>query len=96
VNYLGGNLANDSPYAAPALADDLSGLPPAYIFVAERDPLRDEGIEYANRLMQAGISTELHVLPNIHHVSVAESQEIGIRFLDEGIAALKRILNAEY
>jgi acetyl esterase len=96
VNYLGGKLTNDSPYAAPALADDLSGLPPAYIFVAERDPVRDEGIEYANRLMQAGISTELHLLPNIHHVSIAESQELSTRVLDEFIAVLKRISNAKY
>ena len=95
VNYLGGNLTTDSPYAAPALADDLSGLPPAYIFVAERDPVRDEGIEYANRLMQAGINTELHVLPNIHHISIVESQELGALVMSEYIATFKRVLNAK-
>ena len=46
--YLGAGADPDdvSPYAAPARATDLSGLPPAYISTAENDPLRDEGILY--------------------------------------------------
>ena len=42
-----------SPYAAPARAKDLSGLPPAYIDVGELDVFRDEDIEYATRLFWA-------------------------------------------
>jgi acetyl esterase/lipase len=56
-----------SCYAAPARAKDLSGLPPAYITAAELDLLRDEDIEYAKRLMQADVSTELHVFPGVIH-----------------------------
>ncbi|HQV58860.1 MAG TPA: alpha/beta hydrolase, partial [Ilumatobacteraceae bacterium] len=48
-----------SPYAAPNRADDLTDLPPAFIQVGGYDPLRDEGIIYAMRLMAAGVSVEL-------------------------------------
>lgn len=56
-----------SPYGAPARATDLSGLPEAYVEVGDLDILRDESIEYARRLMAAGISTELHVIPGLPH-----------------------------
>jgi acetyl esterase/lipase len=58
---------NVSPYAAPARATDLSGLPDAYIDVGVLDILRDENIDYARRLLAAGVSTELHVLPGLPH-----------------------------
>ncbi|HWQ39631.1 MAG TPA: alpha/beta hydrolase [Burkholderiales bacterium] len=45
--------ANDFRYA-PLVADDLSDLPPAFVLVAGYDPLRDEGVEYAKRLIAAG------------------------------------------
>ena len=56
-----------SPYAAPARADELGGLPPAYVMTAELDPLRDEGIEYAMRLLHAGVSVELHQFAGAFH-----------------------------
>jgi acetyl esterase len=67
--YLGPNADRSkvSPYAAPARADDLSGLPPAFIQVGGLDPLRDEGIEYGVRLMAAGIPVELYCAPGQHH-----------------------------
>jgi acetyl esterase/lipase len=60
-----------SPYAAPARATDFSGLPPAYISVAEFDPLRDEAIAYAHALLHAGVGCELHLFPGTFHGSAA-------------------------
>jgi acetyl esterase len=54
-------------YASPALAQDLSGLPPTYLSVAEFDPLRDEGIRYAERLLDADVSVELRTFPGTWH-----------------------------
>lgn len=68
--YLGDSYGGDvSPYAAPARATDLSRLPPAYVSTMEFDPLRDEGILYALRMMQAGVSVELHSFPGTFHGS---------------------------
>ncbi len=58
-----------SPYASPARAEDLSGLPPAFIIVGELDLFVDEDIDYATRLIQAGVATELHVFPGAFHGS---------------------------
>ncbi|MDV8070664.1 alpha/beta hydrolase [Rhodococcus sp. IEGM 1366] len=67
-----------SPYAAPARAEDLSGLPPAYISACEFDPLRDEGISYAHRLIQSGVPTELHVYPGTFHGSAGAIADAAI------------------
>jgi acetyl esterase/lipase len=59
--------ADISPYVAPARAQDLSDLAPAYIDVGELDIFRDESMVYARRLTAAGVSAELHVLPGAPH-----------------------------
>ncbi|MES4903408.1 MULTISPECIES: alpha/beta hydrolase [unclassified Streptomyces] len=90
--YLGSQAA--TPYAAPARAADLSGLPPAYIATAELCPNRDEDIAYALRLLQAGVSVELHQWPGTFHGSQAIlSAEVSQRQNAELGAALRRALN---
>jgi acetyl esterase/lipase len=59
--------ADVSCYAAPARAADLSGLPPAFIEVGAVEALRDEGVQYAGRLWQAGGDAELHVWAGAFH-----------------------------
>jgi acetyl esterase/lipase len=98
-HYLGSGVApgsaDVSPYAAPARAGDLSGLPPAYVRVAEFDSLRDEGIEYAQRLVQAGVSTELHLYPRTFHGSMAVAEaQVSKRMLADQLDALRRGLRA--
>jgi acetyl esterase/lipase len=65
--YLGGKPADQ--YAAPTRAEDLSGLPPAFIDVGTVDLFRDEDIAFAQRLMAAGVRTELHVHPGSYHAA---------------------------
>ncbi|WP_232295061.1 alpha/beta hydrolase [Parafrankia sp. EUN1f] len=50
-----------SPYAAPARAADLSGLPRTYIDTGSADSFRDEALIYAQRLSQAGVSVDFHM-----------------------------------
>jgi acetyl esterase/lipase len=89
--------AADVPdYAAPARAADLSGLPPAYVSTAENDPLRDEGIMYAMRLLQAGVSVELHQFPGTFHGSaMVTTAEVSKRSQRESSAVLRRALGVE-
>jgi acetyl esterase/lipase len=84
-----------SPYAAPARAEDLSGLPPAFVNTCEFDPLRDEGLAYAQRLAQAGVQTELHLYPGTFHGSgmIAEAA-VTKKMLADQLDALRRALHA--
>ena len=67
--YLGDLYGQDDipAYGAPARAENLQGLPPASVWVGTSDIFCDENILYAQRLIQAGIPTELHVYPDAPH-----------------------------
>ncbi|MGA5200716.1 alpha/beta hydrolase [Streptomyces variegatus] len=54
-------------YAAPARAEDLTGLPPAFLDVGSAETFRDEVVAYASRIWQAGGVAELHVWPGGFH-----------------------------
>ncbi|GIE48999.1 esterase [Amorphoplanes nipponensis] len=74
--YLGGKEADQ--YAAPARAEDLTGLPPAFIDVGAVDLFRDEDIAFAQRLMAAGVPTELHVHPGSYHAAETFAAEAAL------------------
>ncbi len=73
---------DDVPYlAAPSRADDLCGLPEAYVCVGGADGFRDEDIQYAMRLYGAGVPTELHVYPGAPHgVMLFPETEVARRY----------------
>lgn len=62
--YLGGA---DPAVAAPARRSDLAGLPPAWLGVGTLDLFHDEDLAYAERLRQAGVSCQVHVVPGAFH-----------------------------
>lgn len=83
-----------SAYAAPAAAPDLSGLPSAYLMTAEFDPLRDEGLDFARRMLAAGVSVEIRQFSGTFHGfdAAAPHATVTRRALDEQCAVLARAL----
>ena len=82
-----------SAYAAPARAENLAGLPPTFIAVGALDLFIEEDIEYARRLIRAGIPTELHVYPGAYHgYQVVPHAGITLNAERDSIDALRRAL----
>lgn len=89
-HYLAGGAASTD--AAPARAAELSRLPATLITCSELDPLRDEAIDYARRLMSSGVATELHVFPGTCHGfdAFVPDWDVSRRLFDMQGAALRR------
>ncbi|WNE94004.1 alpha/beta hydrolase [Streptomyces luomodiensis] len=87
--------SHPAPYASPLRAADLGGLPPTYIAVAEVDPLRDEGRDYADRLSAAGVTTELVQVPGAVHGYdlLFPNARISERSLADQVRALREALH---
>jgi acetyl esterase/lipase len=83
------------PYLAPGRHADLSGLAPAYIAVAGHDPLRDDGIRYAELLAEAGVPVELHNAQTLVHgyLGYAGVVPAATEATDRGLAALRSALH---
>jgi acetyl esterase/lipase len=81
---------------APARAEDLTGLPPAYISVAGYDPLRDDGARYAELLSAAGVPVELHNAETLIHgyLGYAGVVPAATDAAERGLSALREALHA--
>jgi acetyl esterase len=74
------------PDASPLRAEDLSNLPPAIVITAEHDPLRDEGIAYAERLHAAGVP-----VTHRHHENQFHDFFSFVNLLDAGNEAVEHV-----
>jgi triacylglycerol lipase len=86
--------ADVSPYAAPARAEELAGLPPAFIAVGALDLFLVEDMDYARRLIEAGVSVELHVYPGAYHGFDVLPDAAPVRQMKrDAVAALRKVLH---
>ena len=68
ASYLGGvGTLDASPYAAPARAENLGGLPPVFLAAGALDPVIEENLEFAQRLIREGVASTLHVFSGAPH-----------------------------
>jgi len=82
--------------SVPARVENLAGLPPAWIGVGSVDLFANEDMEYGRRLLQAGVSTELHLVPGGYHgfdILVPQAP-LSVAFAEGWNAALSRAFAA--
>jgi acetyl esterase len=81
-----------SPLVAPLKSRELSGVAPAHVIVAEYDPLRDEGLAYAEHLRRAGVPMQVSLYPGALHAfpSLAPASAIARRAFTEIGVSLRR------
>jgi acetyl esterase/lipase len=89
------DLSDPPPGIAPGRAKNLTGLPPAYIAVAGHDPLRDDGMRYAELLAAAGVPVEVHNAETMVHgyLGYAGVVPAATAGLNRGLAALRNALH---
>lgn len=82
--------------AVPARVENLAGLPPTFIVVGALDLFVEESIEYARRLIRAGVPTELHVLPGGFHGSamLVPDAPLSVAYVRLQFEAIKRAFAA--
>jgi triacylglycerol lipase len=86
--------AGVSPYAAPARATELAGLPPTFLSTVALDLFVDENIDYARRLARAGVPLEFHLYPGAFHgFDLLPTTRLAQAARRTSTAALARALN---
>jgi len=82
-----------SPYASPARAEDLAGLPPAFLYSGGLDLFVDECLAYGRRLGRAGVAVELHVYPGAFHgFENMHTSRVARQAQGDTLAALRKAL----
>jgi acetyl esterase len=94
AHYLGAQDLGKDPYACPARADDLAGLPPAFVATAEFDPLRDEGEAYAANLRIAGVDVTAKRYDGMLHgfAWTLGATPSGVALIDDLADAFRQVL----
>ena len=88
-------LEDVSPYVAPARATDLTGLPPTFISTGSLDLFLEEDMDYARRLLRAGVPVEFHIYPGgFHAFNVAPGVAVAQQAMSDSKEALRRALRA--
>jgi acetyl esterase len=93
-HYLNDPSEADDPRVSPLRANDLAGLPPALIYTAGFDPLRDEGQAYADRLSAAGVKTIHREFESLIHgfAGMRGALQAAARAMDDMVAGLRHEL----
>jgi acetyl esterase len=90
-SYLPADVDRRDPTISPLFAANFAGLPPAIVIVAEYDPLRDDGFNYAQRLQEANIAVQVEHFPNSMHGFISMGGLIGP---ESGLKAIKLVAEA--
>ena len=92
--YIGSGSAREDWRFAPLLADDVEGLAPAWLGLAELDPLVDEGIAYADKLRAAGVPVDLEIYRGVTHefIKMGRALPQARQFHQDAAAALRAAL----
>jgi acetyl esterase len=95
--YLGDRSRDRERYASPLLADDLSGLPPAYVFTSEYDALRADGQAYAAALRRAGVEAHAVQYQGANHEAAMFTAVVPLarRWHHDAVAVLRTLHGAD-
>ena len=93
--YLPEGTSVEDPDVSPLLAEDVSGVAPAWVWTAGFDPLRDEGRAYAERLDKAGVVTHYRCYDDqVHGFFGMGSLPGGLEIIEEMGAQLGDLIRA--
>jgi len=95
-HYLRSEVDGANPYASPLCARNLSGLPPATVVTCGFDPLRDEGVAYAEALADAGVPVEHRDYPGMIHGFANMLGRFGVSRATEALEAVAGDLRASF